>query len=602
VPGLRSRGARGRLVRWANGFALANVTLLAVVGLRYLWYYSPLTPWVGWSYAALAFVGHLAALAYLPLLLLLPVMLLLPRPGLVLSLAACLESMLLGFLLLDSMVFAENRYHLGILTLSMLAPLTWAFLAFYVLLALAVEAMVALWIWRRTAQGRPRRWGWLVALGLGACLLASNVIHALSEANYYAPVTAFTRYLPLYQPRSDRGLVKLGLVDRREARERGVTAAPGWSRDGGLNYPLAPLRCAPRPPLHNVLLVVIDGMRADSLTPAVAPSLAGLAQDAVRFDAHWSGGNSSRAGLFSLFYGLPATYFDAFASQTQPPVLMDLFRQHGYQLGLYASAPVYRAVALDRTALARVPNLRLETVTPYPGSAGWDRAVTEEWLDWLDRRDASRPFFGFLYYDAAVAMEPPADHPPVAPVGPESPTEARRFARYLTAVHYVDSLLGRVLDDLRRRRLLDRTVVIVTSDHGVEFDENGLGFTGHGTAFGEPQMRTPMVVRWPGRPPGRIAHRTSHNDLAPTLVGLLFGCANPPSDYSSGHGLFAGVPWEWLIAGGYEDVALIEPERVIVVFPSGYEIRDRHYRLVPRPTLPRDVVRAAMHEMRRFYR
>ena len=130
-------GTRARLVRWANGFALANVALLALVGLRYLWYYSPLDPWVGWSYAALAFAGHLAALAYLPLLLLLPVMLLLPRPRLVLSLAVGLESALLSFLVLDSLVFAEHRYHLGILTLSLLAPLTWAFAALYLVVALA---------------------------------------------------------------------------------------------------------------------------------------------------------------------------------------------------------------------------------------------------------------------------------------------------------------------------------------------------------------------------------------------------------------------------------------------------------------------------------
>jgi len=47
---------------------------------------------------------------------------------------------------------------------------------------------------------------------------------------------------------------------------------------------------------------------------------------------------------------------------------------------------------------------------------------------------------------------------------------------------------------------------------------------------------------------------------------------------------------------------VIEPDRVTVVFPSGYEIRDRSYRLVPNPMLPRDSLRAAMHEMGRFYR
>ena len=88
------------------------------------------------------------------------------------------------------------------------------------------------------------------------------------------------------------------------------------------------------------------------------------------------------------------------------------------------------------------------------------------------------------------------------PVPPGASEQEREHARYLTAVHFIDSLFGGVLDDLERRKLLDRTVVVVTSDHGMEFDENGLGFTGHSTAYSEYQMHTPLVVRWPGRPPG----------------------------------------------------------------------------------------------------
>jgi hypothetical protein len=58
----------------------------------------------------------------------------------------------------------------------------------------------------------------------------------------------------------------------------------------------------------------------------------------------------------------------------------------------------------------------------------------------------------------------------------------------------------------------------------------------------------------------------------------------------------------WLIGASHLGFALIEPERVTIVRPNGYEIRDREYRLIPNPTVPRDVVRAALHEMRRFYR
>jgi uncharacterized protein len=90
--------------------------------------------------------------------------------------------------------------------------------------------------------------------------------------------------------------------------------------------------------------------------------------------------------------------------------------------------------------------------------------------------------------------------------------------------------------------------------------------------------------------------------MAPTLLTGVFGCTNPPSDYASGHDLFANRAWDWLIAASYSNFALVEPDQVTIVSPTSYEIRDRSYRLVPNPTLPRDHLRAAMQEMRRFCR
>jgi uncharacterized protein len=595
---------RRRLLRWVGWFAVVNAALLALIGARYLWLYAALGRAVSWSYALVAYVGHMSALACVPLfLLLVPVAALIPRPRVVLPLGVVVGSAGVAFLLLDSLVFGENRYHLNVLTFTLLEAQTWAFLGLYFVVAVAIEAMLAGWVWQRTAGAPTRRRGRYLALALAACFVAGHLVHAWAAAHYDVSVTAFTRYLPFYYPLRNPGLLaRLGLIDRARARDRGVGAALGQPEVGELNYPLAPMRCEARTPKLNVLLVVIDAMRADSLIPEVAPRLSGLARGAIQFDRHYSGGNSSRAGMFSLFYAIPATYFDAFASRARPPVLMDVVRQHGYELGIFASSPIYRLVDLDRTAFAHVPNLRLETAMGE-GSSERDRALTGEWLEWLGRRDVARPFFGFLYYNTAVAVEPPADYHPPIPAPTRASAQLRsRNARYLTALHYVDSLLGRVLDDLERRKLLDQTIVIVTSDHGIEFDENGLGFKGHGTAYSDEQMHIPLVVRWPGRGPERVARRTSHNDLAPTLLTELFGCANPPSDYASGSSLFSTAQWSWLVVASYREYAVVEPERVTVIFPAGYEVRGQDYRLARTQSPPREALRAAMQEMSRFYR
>ena len=595
---------RRRLLRWTNWFVVVNVAVLAIVGVPYLWHYAALGRSVSWSYAIVAYVGHLGALAFLPLLvLLLPAVALIPRASFVLPLGVVCAGAVVAFVVLDSLLFSANRYHLGRLTFMLLEPTTWAFGAFYFLVALAVEAMLALWVWQRTASPGPRWIGRFVALTLVGCFIATHVVHAWAAAHYDVSIMAFNRYLPLFYPLRNPGLLaRLGLMDRATARERSVAAALQAPPSAELIYPLAPLRCDPRAPAYNLLVVVIDAMRADALTSDVAPRLEQFARRAIRFDHHYSGGNTSRTGLFSLFYGIPGTYFDAFANRARPPVLMDELRRSGYELGVFTSAPLYRLVDLDRTAFARIPDLRRETSAGI-GSSAKDRALTDEWLQWLDRRDPSRPFFGFLYYDAAVALDPPADYHPPIPVTENASAEMRqRQVRYATAVHYDDSLVGRVLDDLERRALTDRTVIIVTSDHGIEFDESGLGFKGHGTSYSDYQIRTPLVVSWPRHAPGRIDRRTSHNDVAPTVLTELLGCANPTSDYSSGSSLFAGAPWDWLVVTSNREFAVVEPDRVTIVFAAGYEIREHDYRLARTQMPSRDATRAAMREVTRFYR
>src|SRR5439155_4860126 len=58
--------------------------------------------------------------------------------------------------------------------------------------------------------------------------------------------------------------------------------------------------------------------------------------------------------------------------------------------------------------------------------------------------------------------------------------------------------LGRLLDELGRRGLLERTWLIITSDHGESFGEQA-GVFGHGTSLYQPQLHVPLVVVPPAR-------------------------------------------------------------------------------------------------------
>jgi arylsulfatase A-like enzyme len=83
----------------------------------------------------------------------------------------------------------------------------------------------------------------------------------------------------------------------------------------------------------------------------------------------------------------------------------------------------------------------------------------------------------------------------------------------------VDWAIGRVVDGLRDRGLLDDTILIVTADHGENFGEHGTYLT-H-TQLYEQSLHVPMVIRYPKTlPPRRIEALVSEVDVFPTVLEL----------------------------------------------------------------------------------
>jgi membrane-anchored protein YejM (alkaline phosphatase superfamily) len=487
---------------------------------------------------------------------------------------------------------------------------SWVFAGVIFAIALVFESLLARSVWNFVLAPRRRR-GVLTGALCGLAILVSQGIHAWADAAYYVPVTSLGQVLPVYKGVTAKSLMtRTGLVDMEASRERQLARrmAQDFESPSGrlLDYPRAPLQCSADEPL-NLLFIIADSLRGDVVTPELAPNISHFAAEhGADFRNHFSGGNSSRMGMFSLFYGLPPGYWSSFSSLQRPTVLVDELQARDYQLGLFSSATMVRPVVLDRTAFARVPDLRL--VTEPESDPAWkrDRKLTGEWFDWLDRRDPGRPFFGFLFYDATMGRNYPPEHLLPHPLQPQhgEGEQAAEFAKYRTAVNFVDGVIGSVLDDLEARGLLDRTVVLISSDHGEEFGESGEKLEKHGSGYTRYQLVIPLVVHWPGRPGGVVyTHRTSHYDIVPTLMQELLGCSNPPGDYSVGGNLFDGESWDWMVAGSYYNYAVLEPDQVTVTFPNGlYEVRDWDYRLLRQPSFRGDVLEAVSEQNARFYR
>ncbi len=140
--------------------------------------------------------------------------------------------------------------------------------------------------------------------------------------------------------------------------------------------------------------------------------------------------------------------------------------------------------------------------------------VVDEFLGW-QAKGTGRPYFAFLnMYDAHDPRWAPAE------VRKRFRYQLPNVELYDAAMAYMDREIGRMLDTLSARGTLERTVVIVASDHGELFGEHQLW--GHANNLYLDVLRVPLIVRFPTRVAGgtRVTRTVSLQDVAATISDL----------------------------------------------------------------------------------
>ncbi len=615
----RNSASLGQRTAWLSWFIFANGLFALLVGLRYLpWMNIPDTQAA--AYVALLYPGQFALLAWLGLLPLLAASLLLPFRRSLMVLSVLYASLGIAVLALDTVAYSLYRFHLSSFVVELalgsgtetfsFSWQIWATAAATFTGILFIESVTAILLWRKRPRGRWLGAAFVLMFGLQ---IGAHGWHAWADANYDTRISGITRHTPLYYAATaKRFMNEYGLVDPQKIRENQSAQIPGnVNRGSQLNYPTQPLQCSEPARKLNVLMIVIDGARWDMLDPRWMPNIYEFAENNLIFENHYSNGNATRPGIFTLFYSLPASYWDAFTAAKKPPVTIDRMQELGYQTKVLGSATLV-SPAFDQNVFASIPALRLET----PGEQSWDRdiRITNDWLDFTaSERNPDQPFFGFLFYDTPHGHRVPDDYPVKFQPYWESVNKLELDQdfnpeliknNYKSTLHYVDNQVGRVLNDLQARNMLDDTIVMITGDHGQEFNEYGMNYWGHGSNFGHYQLRVPMVVHWPGKQARRIDYRTENFDIAPTLMKRALGCAAAPVEsYATGNGLFTPRDQQWSIANSYMDYALLVNDIGVVSNASGLvDVLNDELKPASGYKLDPGVTADVLRELSRFYK
>ena len=334
----------------------------------------------------------------------------------------------------------------------------------------------------------------------------------------------------------------------------------------------------------NVVVIVVDTLRADHVSAygyqrTTSPNIDQIAAQGVLFEnaistSSWTlpSHASLLSGRYPYEHGVADVKYWGAAFENRYPSLAEVLAQHGYRTGAFSGNYLYFSSNLGfgrgfirfedyfhstfdgftrtlygrelartvfnhekvRRLLIKIGFPAIDELQPTSKSSWMFRKraseVNREALNWIDR-DSGRPFFVFMnYFDVHRLYTTPPNYPRkfvhlnthgLYLDQLDSGTPESRALAYDECVGYVDDQLQNFLGELKNRGLSDRTLLVITSDHGDLMGEHGLW--AHRNALYRPLIQVPLIVWLPGRVPSAVRVKTpvSNASVASTILDSL---------------------------------------------------------------------------------
>lgn len=326
----------------------------------------------------------------------------------------------------------------------------------------------------------------------------------------------------------------------------------------------------------NIIFIVIDAVRTKNLScygysKPTSPNIDNLAKEGILFEDAFSCSNATDASLTTIFSGMyPMSHgvlshgghwlgklmgevdtkkIDKVGIRFLPEILKSkdyttlaidwLGRWHSRGYDYYSgmmrhakpiSFPVTRVDSALRVLSRRYVAFQKPTIID-------DAHLVTSQARNLITKYRNKKFFLFIHYwDTHAPYAPPTNfyknigeggaNKILRGIANPSSWKKRNWkaqeyiARYDACIRYVDHEVGKLVEHLETLGILDRTLIVLTSDHGESLTEHGIFFRHHGLY--DVSLHVPIIIRYPGFPKNkRIKGFVQHFDIVPTLFELL---------------------------------------------------------------------------------
>ena len=357
----------------------------------------------------------------------------------------------------------------------------------------------------------------------------------------------------------------------------------------------------------NIILIGIDTLRADHLTcygyiRKTSPNIDRIARESIMFTSAYATGIPTHPGWTTILTGVHplvhgiVSHVGTRKLSPEIPMVQEVLRANGYKTGAVDNMFLKYGSFYDWfTRGFHIYSHPGAIPVSYAGLKVQAKDVTNRGIEVLkELLKENKPFFLFLHY-----WDPHAPYRPPKPFNDlfwnssldrayiREKYEKESVLDYLVSqydgeIAYVDHEVGRFLEYLEDRGLLDSTVIIITSDHGENLMQHE-GFMQHHSLY-ETIVHIPLILRLPGGSLRGVNNSlVQHTDIAATIYDL----ANvKPDIHIHGKSLVRIAEG---IEQGWDEILMVEnthqksialrtsrwkliyyPERSYGGFPAGY--------------------------------
>ncbi len=284
----------------------------------------------------------------------------------------------------------------------------------------------------------------------------------------------------------------------------------------------------------NIIIIFFEATRSEFINKTLTPNIYNLQKKSFFKENHFAGSNSTHLSIFPLLYSINAYYNIFIKTKKIEAIPLRLLRNNGYETSFYYSG------ALEWHHMDYFITQNFDKIIHLNKGERYkrDQKIIDAVTDQVDHFNNKNPkfimaFFDSTHYNYSFPQEKAKYKPFLEKRVPKSEFLKMSKLRplllnsYYNSLNHLDEYLAKLFKKLEKSKQINNTIIFISSDHGMEFGEDGHYF--YSSTLTNYQTKVPFILYIPEKLKSKIlksknnrtACPSTHSDIFPTIFDLM---------------------------------------------------------------------------------